>query len=53
VARLEELALPYQVERLAEPDPEEALARRGLVWKQDPPSGGELGGVTVTIWVNP
>lgn len=53
IARLEELALPYRIEHLAEPDPDEALARRGLVWKQDPPSGGGLEGVSVTIWVNP
>lgn len=53
IARLEELALPYRIERLGEPNPDDALARRGLVWKQDPASGGGLEGVTVTIWVNP
>lgn len=49
--RLAELGVGVVVTVAAEDDPEAAAARRGLVWKQDPPAGAALG--RVRLWVNP
>ncbi len=50
--RLTALAVPWDPVLLPEADPEQAAARRGLVWKQEPPAGAALP-ERVTVWVNP
>jgi penicillin-binding protein 1A len=50
--RLAAAGVAYEVIVAAEADPEDARARSGLVWKQDPAGGAVRDGIVV-IWVNP
>ena len=52
LALLNAAGLQVEVITRAESDPEDASARTGAVWSQQPASGAPLTG-NVTIWVNP
>ncbi len=50
--RLAAAGLTAEVVVTAESDPDEAAARRGLIWAQQPAAGSPKSG-SVTVWVNP
>ncbi len=50
--RLAAAGLTAEVVVTAESDPDDAAARRGLIWAQQPAAGSPKSG-SVTVWVNP
>ena len=50
--RLAASGAAFQILTVAESDSDDAAARSGLVWKQDP-AAGESADLRVTLWVNP
>lgn len=51
-SRMDPIGVGINVIEEAEANPDDATRRTGVIWKQDPASGGEPTGV-VTVWINP